>query len=49
MNMEEKERIAEDKFKEWLNKNEIPFWYIYQNLLHFLSFSKERMPKDQIL
>ena len=32
MNMEEKERIIENKFKEWLNKNEIPFWYIHPNI-----------------
>ena len=35
LSIDEKERLAEDNFKEWLNTNKIPFWYIQQDKLTF--------------
>ena len=29
------DNLAEDKFKEWLDKNSIPYWYIDQSLESF--------------
>ncbi|KAA0004476.1 MAG: hypothetical protein DRN33_02630 [Thermoplasmata archaeon] len=41
----EKERLAEDKFREWLNDNKIPFWYIQQDALTFSHAFKEEMTR----
>ena len=30
--MREKERMAEHEFKQWLDSNEIPYWYIHQEI-----------------
>ena len=35
------DNLAEDKFKDWLNKNNILYWYIDQSLESFASASKE--------
>jgi len=50
MNMEEKERAAENKFKEWLNNNEIPFWYIHQEPASFsIVFKKENVKRPDFM
>jgi len=28
--IEEKERLAEAEFKQWLDRNDLPYWYIHQ-------------------
>ena len=46
MDAKEKERLAEYKFKEWLDEYEIPFWYIYQEPDTFASvFRKEKVKR----
>ena len=30
--MKRKERATEKKFKEWLDRHEIPYWYIQQDV-----------------
>ena len=48
--MEEKERAAENKFKEWLNNNEIPFWYIHQEPASFsIVFKKEKVKRPDFM
>jgi len=37
--------LAEDKFKEWLNDNKIPFWYIQQDAFTFAHAFKEEMTR----
>ena len=32
---EEKEREAENKFREWLDRHDVPYWYIQQDLETF--------------
>ena len=45
LSKEEKERLAEDKFKEWLNENKISFWYIHQEPDTFAYAFKEEMTR----
>jgi hypothetical protein len=45
LSKKEKERLAEDKFKEWLNENKIPFWYIHQEPDTFARVFKEEMTR----
>lgn len=33
--MEEKEREAEMEFQKWLDRHEVPYWYIQQDLETF--------------
>ncbi len=41
----EKERKAESKFKEWLDKNNTPYWYIQQDIASFSPALKKYMTK----
>ena len=43
--IEDKEREAEDKFKEWLDKHEVPYWYIHQNVETFSPALRKYMAK----
>lgn len=43
--MEEKEREAEDKFKEWLDKHNIAYWYIQQDIKTFSPSLKQYMTR----
>jgi len=45
LSKKEKERLAEEKFKEWLNENKIPFWYIQQDKLTFAEAFKGEMTR----
>ena len=45
MNNKNKERLAEMKFKEWLDCNNIPYWYIQQNIETFSIALKKYMSK----
>lgn len=45
MNMKEKEREAEHKFKEWLDKHNIAYWYIQQDIETFSPSLKRYMTK----
>jgi len=50
MNVKEKERMAEYKFKEWLDEYEIPFWYIHQEPDTFASaFKKEKVKRPDFM
>ena len=44
-NMKDKEILAENHFKEWLDKNEVPYWYIQQDLDTFSRALKRYMSK----
>ena len=35
LSIEDKEREAENKFKEWLDTHEVPYWYIHQDVETF--------------
>jgi len=41
----DKERLAEAKFKEWLDGNNIPYWYIQQDIDSFSNALKRYMSK----
>ena len=41
----EKERVTESKFKEWLDGNEIPYWYIQQDIDTYSTALKRFMTK----
>lgn len=43
--MEEKEREAESKFKEWLDKHNIAYWYIQQDIDTFSPSLKHYMTR----
>ncbi len=45
MNMKEKEREAEHEFKEWLDKHNIAYWYIQQDIETFSPSLKQYMTK----
>ena len=50
LNLREKERLAENKFKEWLNEKEIPFWYIHQEPDTFSNvFRKENVKRPDFI
>ena len=42
---EEKERLAESHFQNWLDKNDIPYWYIQQDLKTFSPALNKYMTK----
>lgn len=46
MDIKDKERLAESKFKDWLNENKIPFWYIHQEPDTFAIAFKKIKLKD---
>ena len=39
------DNLAEKKFKEWLDKNKIPYWYIDQSLESFSPALRDYMMK----
>jgi len=41
----EKERVTEFKFKEWLDSNEIPYWYVQQDVDTYSNALKRFMTK----
>jgi len=43
--MRRKERTAEKKFKEWLDRHDIPYWYIQQDVDTFSKALKKYMSK----
>ncbi|HEC77231.1 MAG TPA: hypothetical protein ENI33_08270 [Thermoplasmatales archaeon] len=43
--MKRKERLAEKEFKEWLDKHNIPYWYIQQDIDTFSRALKKYMTK----
>lgn len=43
--MRRKERVAEKEFKEWLDKHEVPYWYIQQDIESFSKALKKYMTK----
>ena len=42
---EEKNKEVESKFQQWLNKNDIPYWYIQQDISTFSPALKKYMTK----
>ena len=43
--IERKERLAENEFKKWLDRHEIPYWYIQQDVGTFSRALKKYMSK----
>ncbi|MEK7558378.1 MAG: hypothetical protein AAB507_00965, partial [Patescibacteria group bacterium] len=42
---EEKSKDVESKFQQWLDKNDIPYWYIQQDISTFSPALKKYMTK----
>ncbi len=50
MDIKDKERLAESKFKDWLNENKIPFWYIHQEPDTFaIAFKKDKVKRPDFM
>ncbi len=45
VSIEEKERLAEKEFKDWLDANDTPYWYIQQDRESFSPALKKYMTK----
>lgn len=45
LTMEEKERQSEAEFQNWLDRHEVPYWYIQQDLRTFSPALKKYMTK----
>ena len=45
LTIKEKEKITEQNFKEWLDKQEIPYWYIQQDIDTFSHTLKKYLTK----
>jgi len=42
-----KERLAEGEFKKWLDKHEIPYWYIQQDIDTFSKALRKYMSRPE--